>query len=56
MFWGKKGDLNEAVKCYREALTFDPDNAMAHFNLGNAFFDKGLFDEAIELLSKNDSY
>jgi tetratricopeptide (TPR) repeat protein len=53
-FWAFKGtSLNalgrhdEAVACLRKALEMDPDNAMAHNNLGKALSDKGDLDGAI---------
>jgi serine/threonine-protein kinase len=43
----KKGQLDEAIAEYQEALHFNKDNHLAHNNLGNALADKGRLDEAI---------
>src|SRR5262249_16285949 len=40
--------LDEAIKEYKEALRIDKDNPMAHYNLGNAFKEKGLLGDAID--------
>lgn len=37
----------KAQAAYREALKIDPDNAIALFNLGNALFKDGKYDEAV---------
>ena len=44
----KAGDLEGAVKAYREALLLDPRNAEAHSNLGAALAALGRYQEAIE--------
>lgn len=41
------GDLNGAIKEYREGLRFDPNMPSAHNNLGNALDAEGHQDEAI---------
>ena len=43
----KKGQINEAISQFREAIRLKPDYADAHYNLGNAFFTKSQTDEAI---------
>ena len=52
--WLKKGhkateaeNYDEAIKCYKEAITINPNSALAHYNLGDAYYDKEMFDEAI---------
>jgi tetratricopeptide (TPR) repeat protein len=42
-----KGQLQEAIAEYREAIRLKPDYAQAHNNLGFALLDKGQFEEAI---------
>jgi tetratricopeptide (TPR) repeat protein len=43
----QKGDVDEAIAQYQQALQIKPDFAEAHSNLGNALFQKGKVDEAI---------
>ena len=43
----KKGQMNEAIRQYREALRLNPDFAQAHNNLGLALEKEGQTDEAI---------
>ncbi len=43
----KKGENDEAIRQYQEALRLKPDYPEAHNNLGNALDDKGQTDEAI---------
>jgi protein O-mannosyl-transferase len=45
---GSRGDLEEAIAHYRQALQIDPAYAKAHNNLGNALFVRGELEEAIE--------
>jgi hypothetical protein len=33
---GMKGELDEAIACYRQTIALDPKHAMAHNNLGKA--------------------
>jgi tetratricopeptide (TPR) repeat protein len=40
--------MDKAIEQYQIALKLNPDNAKAHYNLGAAFFTKGLTDEAIK--------
>ena len=42
-----RGQVDEAIAHYRQALDIKPDYAEAHINLGNALADRGQFDEAI---------
>ncbi len=43
----QKGNVNDAITHYQEALQIKPDYAEAYNNLGNALFQKGNVDEAI---------
>jgi tetratricopeptide (TPR) repeat protein len=47
-----KGQVDEAIACYRKALELDPKDASAHLHLGNALRRKGLLDEAIACYRK----
>jgi protein O-GlcNAc transferase len=47
-----RGQLNEAIACYRKALKVNPNSDVAYNNLGNVFKDKGQIDEAIDLYKK----
>jgi len=44
---GKKGQIDEAISQYQEALRLKPDFTDVHYNLGNALNRKGQIDEAI---------
>jgi serine/threonine protein kinase len=44
----EKGEREEAIKEFREALRLDPKDALAHTSLGVALYDKGQLDEAIK--------
>ena len=41
------GDVPNAMRDYRRALTFDPSNSLAHFNIGNILLSQRQFQEAI---------
>jgi tetratricopeptide (TPR) repeat protein len=43
-----RGNFDEAVVHYREALEIMPDLAMAHFNLGFALAERGQVKEALD--------
>ena len=43
----QKGQADEAITHYQKALQINPDNAEAHYNLGNVLLKKGSVDEAI---------
>ena len=47
-FYAFKGEYNEAVKYYREAISADPDDAAAHSNLGFLLNNLKRYDEAEE--------
>lgn len=42
----QNGRLDDAIRLYREVIAADPENAVAHNNLGNAFLRQGMLDEA----------
>ncbi len=44
--------FNEAIACYRKALSIKPDFCEAYINLGNELRDQGNVDEAIDLYKK----
>ena len=44
---GRKGQLDEAIGQFQEAIRLKHDYAHAHYNLGNALAKKGQLDEAI---------
>jgi len=48
----QKGQMDEAIVHYQEALEIDPDNSQAHNNLGIALCKKGQADEAIAHFQK----
>ena len=37
-----------AIEDAKEEVRMNPDNAVAHYNLGNAYYDSGMYEEAIE--------
>jgi tetratricopeptide (TPR) repeat protein len=37
---------DEATRCYQQAIEMEPNNAVAHLNLGNIFFRAGRLDDA----------
>jgi tetratricopeptide (TPR) repeat protein len=47
-----KGQVDEAIACFRKAIELDPKLAQAHGNLGNALYGKGQVDEAIACFRK----
>ena len=47
-----KGQLDEAIACYKKAIELDPKDARAHYNLGIALAAKGQVDEAIAYYKK----
>jgi len=48
----RKGQWDEAIACFREAIKVNPKNAVAHINLGFALSRKGQLDEAIPCCRK----
>jgi tetratricopeptide (TPR) repeat protein len=46
--YSQRGQLDEAIREYREALRLNPYYALGHYNLGNALLQKGQVDEAIQ--------
>ena len=43
----EKGQVDEAIRQYQEALRLQPNNADAHYNIGTGLLSKGRTDEAI---------
>ena len=43
----KKGNIDAAITCYRQASALQPDLASAHYNLGIALQEQGKLEEAI---------
>jgi len=43
-----KGQFDDAIEAYRQALDIKPDFAEVHYNMGIVFVDKGRFDDAIK--------
>ena len=43
----KKGEIDEAIMQYQNALEINPNYAEAHNNLGTAYLQKGELNEAI---------
>jgi Tfp pilus assembly protein PilF len=44
----QKGMMEQAVQSFHNALKIDPDSAVAHLNLGNAYLSLGEIDKSIE--------
>jgi Flp pilus assembly protein TadD len=47
-----KGQVDEAIACWRKAIALDPKYAMPHTNLGLALYGNGQVDEAIACVQK----
>jgi len=52
--WFNKGvkafntkNYEEAIKCFKKAITINPNNERIHYNLGITYYEKGMLDEAI---------
>ncbi|MBI5805843.1 VWA domain-containing protein [candidate division TA06 bacterium] len=43
----KKGNYEEALKKYQEALVFEPDNVKIHYNIGRALYKLSKYPEAV---------
>jgi tetratricopeptide (TPR) repeat protein len=41
------GNLDEAIRCYKNAIAIDPNYAPAYNNLGGIYGNKGMLDDAI---------
>jgi len=48
----KKGNYLEAIKDYTEAISIDPNSAVAYYERGSLFLDMGKYDEALNDLNK----
>jgi len=42
----EKGKFGDSVGFYKRAIALQPDNVIAHFNLGNSYLDGGSYDKA----------
>jgi tetratricopeptide (TPR) repeat protein len=51
--YASKGQLNQAIAEFREALRLDPDSAQTHWHLGAALADRGVLDEAADHLRRS---
>jgi len=53
--YGKTGKYEDAIESYKQAIRNNPDDAMAHFGLGLAYFllnDRGSALDQYEILKK----
>lgn len=51
------GNLSDAMAMYKQALSIDPNSSQAHYNLGLAFAEQKIFNEAVrewQIVIKND--
>ena len=48
----EQGKLDEAIEAYKKALSIQPNNANAYYNMGIALREQGKLDEAIEAYKK----
>ena len=48
----KKGDLDEAIRCYSKAISLKPDSADLFFVRGRAYKQKGHYDKAVSDLTR----
>ena len=55
--YGDAANWNEAIASFKQAIKLDPDNdamgALAHFGLCSAYFNLGMYKEAIDLWMLN---
>ncbi|MFC1504632.1 tetratricopeptide repeat protein, partial [Spirochaetota bacterium] len=47
-----RNEYDKAQEIYREAETDDPENAKIHYNIGNTYYKKKLYEKAIEEYNK----
>ena len=47
------GQLNDAIKCYEDAIAIAPDYAKAHYNLGGVLHEMDNLDDAIQSYQKS---
>jgi len=47
-----KGDIDNSISSYKQAISLDPNYISAYSNLGNALKDKGSYDESIDIHTK----
>ena len=52
VYFQEQGKLEQAIDAYSKALSINPENAEAYYNLGNVFRDQGKLDEAKEAFNK----
>lgn len=50
---GKKNEYERAIECFNKAISIEPGNSKALFNLGVALRDAGKFDDAIVAFKKS---
>ena len=43
-----RGNFDAAIKCFNDAITVSPENAMGYFYLGSAYHKLGMFDQALK--------
>jgi len=46
------GQFDQAIKAFDRIITFTPNQASAHYNLGNVYRDKGLIQQALDAYTK----
>jgi spermidine synthase len=51
--FASKGQIDQAIAEFREALRLEPDSAQTHWHLGAALADRGALDEAAEHLRRS---
>ena len=51
--YASKGQIDQAIAEFREALRLDPDSARTHWHLGAALADRGALDEAADHLRRS---
>ncbi|WP_293347462.1 MULTISPECIES: serine protease [unclassified Microcoleus] len=50
--YGGKGDYDNALKDYNEAIKLDPKNAIAYSNRGDVYYNKGDYDNALKVYTE----